>query len=235
MSTVEEADQALLRSCGITDLDALAQGCVAARRSLGMPVTRWSARCLMVVIRLAVTVKGWPADGVKDALLTVARDPQTRSPARVAEAGPWWDAAVLGADLRVDARELADLEWRLSETGGLRPLVQAQARRELAAEGLPVTRRTVAQRACSILDHRTDSPACAAPESQPSFLEPPHPLDLGDSRNDPHPPDQHRADPHPRQHGRGASPTPSRTRRPEHPWGSRSRSPTSSATSSGGC
>lgn len=166
MSTVEEADQALLHACGITDLDRLAQACIASRRALGMPVTRWSARCLMVVIRLAVTVKGWPAEGVKDALLTIARDPQTHSPARVAEAGPWWDAAVLGADLRIDARELAELEWRLSETGGLRPLVQAQARRELAAEGLPVTRRSVAQRACSILDQRAD-PAVAGPDLEP--------------------------------------------------------------------
>ncbi|MGV1009839.1 MAG: hypothetical protein ACOYBY_14700 [Dermatophilaceae bacterium] len=173
VSTVEEADQALLDACGITDLDALAQACAASRRALGMPVTRWSARCLLVVIRLAVTVKGWPAEGVKDALLTLARDPQTRSPARVAEAGPWWDAAVLGTDLRVDARELVDLEWRLSETGGLRPLVQAQARRELAAEGLPVTRRTVAQRACSILDQHCHT--AGDPQSEPDPQ--PHPSD----------------------------------------------------------
>ena len=68
------------------------------------------------------------------------------------------------------AADLADLEWRLSETGGLRPLLQAQARRQLADEGLPVTRRTVAQRACQILDRRDDptpeptTPNATAPE-----------------------------------------------------------------------
>jgi len=154
-TAVEEADRQLLSRCGITDLDRFAAKCIASRQALGRPTARWTARCLAVVIRLAVVGKGWPAEGVQAALLAVAHDPETRSPARVAEAGPWWDAAVLGADLRVDATQLADLEWRLSETGGLRPLLQAQARTELAGEGLPVTRTTVAQRACSILDHRT--------------------------------------------------------------------------------
>jgi len=153
-TAVEEADRQLLLRCGIADLDGFAAKCIASRKALGQPTARWTARCLAVVIRLAVIGKGWPADGVQAALLAVAGDPETRSPARVAEAGPWWDATVLGADLRIDAGELADLEWRLSETGGLRPLLQAQARTELAGEGLPVTRRTVAQRACSILDRR---------------------------------------------------------------------------------
>jgi hypothetical protein len=151
---VEQADRQLLLRCGITDLDGFAAKCIASRKALGRPTARWTARCLAVVISLAVIGKGWPADGVQAALLAVADDPETRSPARVAEAGPWWDAAVLAADLRIDAGELADLEWRLSETGGLRPLLQAQARTELAGEGVPVTRRTVAQRACSILDRR---------------------------------------------------------------------------------
>jgi len=153
-TAVEEADRQLLLRCGIADLDGFAAKCIASRQALGRPTARWTARCLAVVIRLAVIGKGWPADGVQAALLAVAGDPETRSPARVAEAGPWWDATVLGADLRIDAGELADLEWRLSETGGLRPLLQAQARTELAGECLPVTRGTVAQRACSILDRR---------------------------------------------------------------------------------
>jgi len=153
-TAVEEADRQLLLRCGISDFDGFAAKCIASRQALGRPTARWTARCLAVVIRLAVIGKGWPADGVQAALLAVAGDPETRSPARVAEAGPWWDATVLGADLRIDAGELADLEWRLSETGGLRPLLQAQARTELAGECLPVTRGTVAQRACSILDRR---------------------------------------------------------------------------------
>jgi hypothetical protein len=168
VTAVEEADRQLLLRCGITDLDGFAATCIATRQALGRPTARWTARCLAVVIRLAVVGKGWPADGVQAALLAVAHDPETRSPARVAEAGPWWDAAVLGADLRIDAGELADLEWRLSETGGLRPLLQAQARTELAVEGLPVTRTTVAQRACSILDRRTttNSTTDSTPEAE---------------------------------------------------------------------
>ncbi len=164
---MEEADRQLLLRCGITDLDGFAAKCIASRQVLGQPTARWTARCLAVVIRLAVIGKGWPADGVQAALLAVAHDPQTRSPARVAEAGPWWDATVLGADLRIDAGELADLEWRLSETGGLRPLLQAQARTELAGDGVPVTRRTVAQRACSILDRRTTTDRRASTDRTP--------------------------------------------------------------------
>jgi hypothetical protein len=160
---VEEADRALLAECGISDIDAFAEACMSARRALGLSTTRWSARCLTVVVRLAVRGKGWPAESVKDALLAVAKDPATRSPARAAEAGPWWDSVIVGADLAVDAGELADLEWRLSETGGLRPQLQAQARRELTKAGLPITRRTVAQRACLILDRRTDTTTAAAP------------------------------------------------------------------------
>lgn len=164
---VEEADRQLLLRCGIADLDGFAAKCIASRKALGRPTARWTARCLAVVIRLAVIGKGWPADGVQAALLAVAHDPETRSPARVAEAGPWWDATILGADLRIDAGELADLEWRLSETGGLRPLLQAQARTELAGEGLPVTRATVAQRACSILDRRTTTDRRASTDRTP--------------------------------------------------------------------
>jgi hypothetical protein len=55
----------------------------------------------------------------------------------------------------MDAHELAELEARLAETDGLRPALQAQARAELTAEGMPVIRNTVARRACAILDlHR---------------------------------------------------------------------------------
>ena len=150
--TVEEADDALLDACGITDLDALAQRCAAARRVLGKPTARWTARCLSVVIKLAVVTRGWPAASMEQALLVVAGDPDSRSPARVAEAGPWWDATTKGADRALDAHELAAMEARLAETGGLRPVIQARARAELSAEGMPVIRSTVARRACAILD-----------------------------------------------------------------------------------
>ena len=86
----------------------------------------------------------WPLPGTE----TAARR------ARVAEAGPWWDAVTLGADQALDAHELAAMEARLAETDGLRPALQAQARAELTAEGMPVIRSTVARRACAILDIR---------------------------------------------------------------------------------
>ena len=151
---VEEADDSLLEACGITDLDELAQRCMTARRVLGKPTTRWTARCLAVVIKLAVVTRGWPAASMEAALLAVARDPESHSPARVAEAGPWWDAVNLGADQTVDTHEVAAMEARLAETGGLRPVLQAKARAELTAEGMPVLRGTVARRACAILDMR---------------------------------------------------------------------------------
>ena len=151
---VEEADDALLAACGIADLEALADRCVAARRALGKPTARWTARCLAVVIKLAVVTRGWPAASMEQALLAVARDQESHSPARVAEAGPWWDAVALGFDQGLDAHELTALEARLAETGGLRPALQAQARAELTAEGMPVIRSTVARRACAILDLR---------------------------------------------------------------------------------
>jgi hypothetical protein len=89
---------------------------------------------------------------MKQALLAVAQDPGSRSPARVAETGPWWDTLAPGAGQAIDARELAEMEARLAETHGLRPALQAQARAKLTAEGMPVIRSTVARRACAILD-----------------------------------------------------------------------------------
>ena len=149
---MEEADHDLLEACAITDLDQLAAQCMTARQLLGKPTARWTARCLATVIRLAVVTRGWPPASMGQALLAVARDPESRSPARVAEAGPWWDTQTPGAGQAMEAHELADLEARLAETNRLRPALQAQARAELAAEGMPVIRSTVARRACAILD-----------------------------------------------------------------------------------
>jgi hypothetical protein len=149
---VEEADPDLLEACGITDLDELARLCMTARQVLGKPTGRWTAQCLAVVIKLAVVTRGWPPPSMGQALLAVARDRESRSPARVAEAGPWWDTQPPGIDQAMDAHELAQMEARLAETDGLRPALQAQARAEQTAEGMPVIRSTVARRACAILD-----------------------------------------------------------------------------------
>ena len=150
-TSVGEADDSLLDACGITDLDQLAQECMTARQILGKPAGRWTSRCLAVVIKLAVVTRGCPPASMEQALLAVARDRESRSPARVAEAGPWWDTLTLAIDQPLDARDLAALEARLAETDGLRPALQAQARAELTAEGMPVIRSTVARRACAIL------------------------------------------------------------------------------------
>ena len=61
------------------------------RQAAGQPLTRWSAAHLLTALDLAVRGRGWPADHAATALLHVAADPATRSPARLAEAGPWWD------------------------------------------------------------------------------------------------------------------------------------------------
>jgi hypothetical protein len=125
---------------------------MTARQVLGKPTARWTARCLATVIHLAVVTRGWPPASMGQVLLAVAQDPESRSPARVAEAGPWWDTQTPGAGQAMDAHELAEMEAQLGETDCLRPALQAQARAERTAEGMPVIRSTVARRACAILD-----------------------------------------------------------------------------------
>ncbi len=85
----------MLTDCGITTAKSW-NGYVAqvhqVRQAAEQPLTRWSAAHLLTVLELAVRGRGWPADQAATALLHVAADPATRSPARLAEAGPWWDA-----------------------------------------------------------------------------------------------------------------------------------------------
>ena len=155
----ETAEPDVLAFCGIDDLAQLSRRCVATRAALGQPPARWSPQCLAIAIRLAVINRGWPAATVVTALLAVAADAATRSPARLAEAGPWWDhtdTATTNPDEPVGVD--ADLESRLAELDGRRPHVQARARAELASEGLPLTRGTVTRRAADIL-HRTPAPS----------------------------------------------------------------------------
>lgn len=155
-----EDEKALLDACGIDDLDALAERCIQARRALGQPAGRWRAPCLLVAVKLAVVTRGWPVTDVIPALLAVAADPATMSPVRVAEAGPWWDRPV--TDTTGDDEELAELEARLAELDGQRLALQHQAREQLAAEGLPVTRATVTRRACNILDRQSAAAGVAS-------------------------------------------------------------------------
>jgi hypothetical protein len=142
----------LLQTCGIEDLDDLTARCQASRQAVGMPITRWATPCLLAAIQLA-TARGWPTTLIQEALLTIAADPSSRSPMRLAEAGPWWDHEPARPDAP-DPADLAPLEAELDAVAAHRPALQAQARAELAAEHLPLTRATVTRRAVQIL-HRT--------------------------------------------------------------------------------
>jgi len=146
----------LLVACRITDLDAFTATVQGLRRDAGQPSVRWSAPCLATAIGFAVKVRGWPAAHVRDALLLVAADPQTRSPMRLAEAGPWWDHAERPGLTRTrqEQDELDGLEATLADADD-RATLQLQARQQLAAEGEPVTRLTVARRACRLLEQQT--------------------------------------------------------------------------------
>ena len=147
VSWAEEAER-LIAECGISDWNSVVAECQALRRGLGQPVARWSGHCLLAAIQLAVRNRGWSPTRAAAALRTVAADPATRSPMRLAEAGPWWDepaAATVVSD--VEVTELAAMEAHLADTGGLRVTLQRQARDELAAEGIPLTRATVTRRA----------------------------------------------------------------------------------------
>ena len=144
------------RACRITDLNPFAATVQGLRRELGQPSVRWSAPCLAAAIEFAVKVRGWPAAHVRDALLLVAADPHTRSPMRLAEAGPWWDHAERPrlTRTRQEHDETDGLEATLADADD-RALLQHRAREQLTAEHEPVTRLTVARRACRLLEPQT--------------------------------------------------------------------------------
>jgi Helix-turn-helix domain len=148
----EVAGPELLAACGIASVEDLSRRCIAIRQAIGQPIARWSPQCLVMAIRLAVHHRDWPAAGVVPALLAIAADPATRSPGRLAEAGHWWDTATTATQTAPE--DVSDLEQRLDDLGGRRPAIQAQARAELATEGIPLTRTTVTRRASEILDRQ---------------------------------------------------------------------------------
>ena len=67
------------------------------------PAGRWTKHTLLAAIQLALT-RGWPAPLIAPALLVIASDPETRSPVRLAEAGPWWDTHPVRPEPRATAR-----------------------------------------------------------------------------------------------------------------------------------
>jgi len=100
---------------------------------------------------LAVRGRGWPPDQAAAALVTVASDWATRSPARLAEAGPWWDQANSDDTQTADDVDVAALEAELDAVDGRRLKLQQRARQQLVAEGQPLTRSSVIRRAVELL------------------------------------------------------------------------------------
>ena len=146
----------LLTACGIDDLDGFAAEIQRLRRDLGQPSVRWSGPCLVAALQLAVKVRSWPATAARQALLLVAADGRTRSPMRLAEAGPWWDHAAKQILQRTpqEQAELDGLERLLADCDD-RALLQREARTQLSAEGVPLNRLTVARRAARLLERQT--------------------------------------------------------------------------------
>ncbi len=156
--------------CSVGDLAALAATVQGLRRDLGRPSVRWSAPCLATAIDFATKVRGWPAQHARHALLLIAADPQTRSPMRLAEAGPWWDHAQQPRLARTphEQAELDGLEATLADADD-RAQLQHHARQQLTTEGEPVTRLTVARRAARLLEKQVRSvgPALPWPPQKP--------------------------------------------------------------------
>jgi hypothetical protein len=102
---------------------------------------------LLASIELAVRGRGWPAQQVPRALRHIAADPVTRSPGRLAEAGPWWNQPPTSAS----TDDLDAMAADLDAADGRRVALQREARAQLAAEGMPLNRVTVLRRAHSLL------------------------------------------------------------------------------------
>jgi hypothetical protein len=144
---------------GKPDFAELATTCRELRSSLGLPVGMWTAVALEAAWTRAVVERGWPAPLAESACMAVAADPATRTPARVAEAGPWWEPPAASTTV---AEDLSELEARLDALDGQRVDLQRRARAELVAGGMPLTRSTVVRRAALLLSDGAARPADAA-------------------------------------------------------------------------
>jgi len=159
----QRADQ-LAQALGLdgAGLQAVAVRCQRLRAEGGLAVGRWTLRCVLAALQ-AARQRGRPADRLVAALLVVAADPGTRSPMRVAEAGPWWDppARTPLQRTRQEQVELDELEAFLADRDD-RAWLQAQARAQLSAAGEPVDRLGVARRARRLADrHHPGQPGAA--------------------------------------------------------------------------
>jgi hypothetical protein len=113
------------------------------------------------VLASAVLDHGWHAAAAMPALLAIAADPATRSPARIMCAGPWWDDERPGGGTPRtgvgSSGEFERLEAQLAQADGRRVWAQRLACEQLTPEQRPLTRFDVARRACQILDDRASA------------------------------------------------------------------------------
>jgi len=151
-SAAQRVEEAAVRHLGGIDLGAFVDGVRAARRSAGLPVALWNRRSIAWVLHESIVAQGRPAEAALPALLAVATDPATTSPARLPCPGPWWNAAETRASDPGDAGELARLEARLAEADGRRVGLQRQARALLEDRGERLTQLAVFRLACELLD-----------------------------------------------------------------------------------
>jgi hypothetical protein len=150
------SEEEVARECGIDDWTGFVAQVQRTRRDVGAPITRWAGPCLLAALQLATRGRAWPADQAADALRRVAGDPESRSPMRVAEAGPWWDEPPVTDQATAGTREANDVDPRamelvLLEAGGVRIELQMRARRALELAGVPVTRNAVIRGAYRLL------------------------------------------------------------------------------------
>ena len=152
-----QVEEEIADECGIESWPEFVAEIQQLRRHVGAPVTRWAGRCLASALHTAVHRRGWPAEQAAQALRYVAGDPKTISPMRVAEAGPWWDEVPSGGP----DEDLREMEEALLEAGGARIPLQLQARNQLRAAGLPITRAAVTRAAFDLLAQSAGDPGAA--------------------------------------------------------------------------
>ena len=152
-----QTEEEIAAACGIDRWPEFVNEIQQLRRNVVAPVTRWAGPCLASALQLAVRGRGWPGEQAAQALRHVAADPKTISPMRVAEAGPWWDEQPRGEP----DEDLRAMEEALLEAGGARIQLQIQARNNLRAARLPITRSAVTRTAFDLLTQATDDPGAA--------------------------------------------------------------------------
>jgi hypothetical protein len=159
-----EVEEALLRHLKDVDLRQLVDDVRAARRKAGLPIGLWTRRSIDAVLHESIHEAGWPPEAAVPALMAVATDPATQSPARLPHPGPWWNVAeaTRRAPTPAQVDELTELEARLAETDGSRVALQRQARDELRRSGEPITQHAVFRLACQLLDQRLQAPVHTA-------------------------------------------------------------------------